>query len=511
MAVKFPLEMKDGVQVRNITELRTYFDIEKVVGYFLDGRLKKWLDARWYEEESEAISKLDEKDLLLTEHLCEIFGVEYADKKINTDEIAARNARILKLKQYTDNDEIINSVDIVAFDQEELAELYEKGVEKIYLCEGEFRIPNSKKHLTYYMIGNVDVIGIDKDKEKKDVGIYIDGSDSRGKSIISQELADVIGERKYAESENMVVWVKNKEYDNKDKGFFDKKKVPVYYGNLNVWDKASDEYFSVDIIDNPYRVRQIEFIHNKLVVGDSKLSVYEISGHRFTCIYEQRYRGDFSISKDKIAFRPIMNSDVGLCGDTFGEEVNRSIVILDISTLEEVDTGIVPKDENMFQHPEPFCLWDNYLYFVKNNSICKYNIVNKKSIEKIFEQSNLERSVIVCGDNDVFLRYYNERTSEGKLIGFGNNGIIEYVDQVSYYDYCYISKKLELLVLHKYNGFYILNMKTKKSEFFPIEYKLCDVVKIVGNYLYYRTHKDKYPTYRVDLLNISNGAIKIKE
>ena len=44
-----------------------------------------------------------------------------------------------------------------------------------------------------------------------------------------------------------------------------------------------------------------------------------------------------------------------------------------------------------------------------------------------------------------------------------------------------------------------------------LEYKLCDVVKIVGNYLYYRTHKDKYPTYRVDLLNISNGAIKIKE
>ena len=121
------------------------FDIEKVVGYFLDGKLKKWLDARWYEDESEAISKLDEKDLLLTEHLCEIFDVEYADKKINTDEIAARNARISRLKQYTDNEEIINSVDIVAFDQEELAELYEKGIEKIYLCEGEFRIPNSKK------------------------------------------------------------------------------------------------------------------------------------------------------------------------------------------------------------------------------------------------------------------------------------------------------------------------------------------------------------------------------
>ena len=52
MAVKFPLEMKDGVQVRNISELKENFDVEKVVGYFFDGKLKKWLDARWYEDES---------------------------------------------------------------------------------------------------------------------------------------------------------------------------------------------------------------------------------------------------------------------------------------------------------------------------------------------------------------------------------------------------------------------------------------------------------------------------
>mgnify|MGYP000833459901 CR=1 FL=1 len=35
MAVKFPLEMKDGVQVRNISELKENFDVEKVVGLSL--------------------------------------------------------------------------------------------------------------------------------------------------------------------------------------------------------------------------------------------------------------------------------------------------------------------------------------------------------------------------------------------------------------------------------------------------------------------------------------------
>ena len=62
--IRFPLEMKDGIQVRNIYELKENFDIEDIVGYFLDGKLKKWLDARWYEEESEEVSKLDVSDSL---------------------------------------------------------------------------------------------------------------------------------------------------------------------------------------------------------------------------------------------------------------------------------------------------------------------------------------------------------------------------------------------------------------------------------------------------------------
>lgn len=162
----FALEMKEGVHVRSITELKDNFDIEKVVGYFLDGKLKKWLDARYYEEELAAIEQLNEDDPLLSRKLCELFDVKCVEESVNTEEIAERNARISRLKQYTDDEEIIKNVDSVAFNQEELAELYDKGVEKIYLCEGEFKIPKSKEALEYIEVGTVKIIN---KKRKTDV------------------------------------------------------------------------------------------------------------------------------------------------------------------------------------------------------------------------------------------------------------------------------------------------------------------------------------------------------
>lgn len=173
MAIKFPLEMRNGVQVRNITELRENFDVEKVVGYFLEGKLKTWLDARYYEDEAEAVAYLSKDDPNLAQKLCEIFGIAYAGStEINPEKIAERNARINRLKQYTDDDEIIRNVDVVAFDQEELADLYDRGVKKIYLCEGEFLIPKSKQGLNYVLIGNVVVTGLpvqEHDEKKEDL------------------------------------------------------------------------------------------------------------------------------------------------------------------------------------------------------------------------------------------------------------------------------------------------------------------------------------------------------
>lgn len=240
MAVKFPLEMKDGVQVRNISELKENFDVEKVVGYFFDGKLKKWLDARWYEDESEAISKLDESNPLLAHHLCEIFGVEYEEERINPEEIAVRNAQITKLKQYTDDEEIIKNVDAVAFDQEELADLYEKGVEKIYLCEGKFKIPKSKKNLKYELIGDVQADGLEVDSVEEILHENACESLELDISSIPTELADYIGYKEYVDLDDYVVWCDYKgnllsyEHDSKIIPFFKNKNAPKVLSLIHI-------------------------------------------------------------------------------------------------------------------------------------------------------------------------------------------------------------------------------------------------------------------------------------
>lgn len=164
MAVKFPLEVRNGVKARNIFELKENFDIEKIIGYFLDGKLKNWLDARYYEEEAEAIEQLDENDTALAKKLCEIFAVEYEMEEINHEEIARRNERLAKLKQFTADIDVISNIDFVAFNQEELADLYDLDVKKIYLCEGKFVIPKSKKDLEYCLVGMPNIIGLDTEK-----------------------------------------------------------------------------------------------------------------------------------------------------------------------------------------------------------------------------------------------------------------------------------------------------------------------------------------------------------
>ena len=77
MVVRFPLEMKNGVKVREINKFKEHFDIEIVISHFLNGKLLKWLENWNYEEEAKAISVLTKEDPELVKKLCEIFNVEY--------------------------------------------------------------------------------------------------------------------------------------------------------------------------------------------------------------------------------------------------------------------------------------------------------------------------------------------------------------------------------------------------------------------------------------------------
>lgn len=147
--IRFPLELADGTQARTIEDLREHFDLESVLGYYKNGKLLTWLKDRYLESEADAIQVLDESDPAFQKQFCEVFGVEYRDHSVDLAEIEQRQARMSKLRTYTDEKEFIDHIDLVAFDQEELADLLDDGQKEIYLCGERFNVPVSQRGVHY--------------------------------------------------------------------------------------------------------------------------------------------------------------------------------------------------------------------------------------------------------------------------------------------------------------------------------------------------------------------------
>ena len=154
--IKFALKMKDGVEVRDIDSLREHFDIDTVVGYFLDGRLLTWLGNFYYDTEADLVEKLDKNDGQLKKKLCEIFDVEYEDDGEFDVELAAkRREKLEKLKQYTADEKILALVDNVAFNRDDMVELLDEDADTIVLVDGTYRIPLREHNKKYIGVGNV--------------------------------------------------------------------------------------------------------------------------------------------------------------------------------------------------------------------------------------------------------------------------------------------------------------------------------------------------------------------
>ena len=155
--IKFPLKLADGTEARTLDELREHFDVESVIGYFKDGRLLTWLKSRYYDDEAQKVSRLT-NDNNLPKNLCAIFGVETELDEIDVEKIAWRQERLNRLKQYTDDKEIFERVDQVAFDQEDLSDLLDEDKSLIYLCANKFVIPLRETHKTYIGVGKAIAI-----------------------------------------------------------------------------------------------------------------------------------------------------------------------------------------------------------------------------------------------------------------------------------------------------------------------------------------------------------------
>lgn len=86
--IKFPLKMPDGTEARTIEELRGHFDLATVLSYYSNGRLAKWLEDRYYDDEAKKVAELSSSSDDLGKQICDILGVDYSeDSTVDVDAI----------------------------------------------------------------------------------------------------------------------------------------------------------------------------------------------------------------------------------------------------------------------------------------------------------------------------------------------------------------------------------------------------------------------------------------
>lgn len=539
MAVKFPLEMKNGIKARTMRDLVDNFDTEKVVGYFLDGKLKKWLDARWYEDEAERISELDKNDPDLAKHICEIFGVEYEEEEIDPEEIARRNERIAKLKQYTDDEEIIKNIDSVAFNQEELADLYDRDVKKIYLCKGDFRIPKSKSNLEYVVIAKANVEGAFKNKAAEKADTKPDTSYTPPQaSGIPSELADLIVGSVYAELKDYVVWTGDSGAFINQKThyqeFFKNKNAGNMRKRFKVWNKKTDEYFSFDIpsaeFDDDDVVEVIYSYENTILIKDScgDRYFYDVDSRK-----EEYLDEEINIPQDESRFIDEYNNKYEFVLDNkkllcFDEYSNPILLNMETKKTEETDCCIYDwYDNDIIYHS------GDYIFYIDESKsfINVYDIKTHKTkaINIFGNYEDLSNSKMVWYKDELFIFYGSDVK---KLIGVKLDGtateylIVSNAERMYMFYDTRVQNKSKYLVFKniKNNGnndFYIFNMKLKTIKthnscinnkhnesatvgmtpnfFFAFlrAFNPATTTRVVGNYLY--DFSDRSKVYRVDI------------
>ena len=191
--IKFPLQMKDGYKVRTMEELRVHSDPESLIGYFLDGKLKNWLKDRYYQEEIDKIDKLKSSDDNLLQNLYDILNINKKNndmKKSEMDDVLRKHNILSKVKQYTDNKEVLEKIDSIAISQNELENILKKNVSTIYLLGNKFVLPQGVENVYIKGINNVEIeVNSEEVVDFEKIGVYFENCyfDSTYELIVEQK------------------------------------------------------------------------------------------------------------------------------------------------------------------------------------------------------------------------------------------------------------------------------------------------------------------------------------
>ena len=129
---KFSLEMSNGVKVSSLMYLKEYFSAEKVLEYYYDGRLVRWLKDRGYQKEASLIQNLDDSSPDVMVDICHILSINYGgNMKIQNPAFQKRVAeKKILLKQLTVNKSWLDAVARVAFNDDDVKEIYANGYKR---------------------------------------------------------------------------------------------------------------------------------------------------------------------------------------------------------------------------------------------------------------------------------------------------------------------------------------------------------------------------------------------
>ena len=164
--IKFALEMPDGTFISVLEDLRGHIknndDVKKLVEYYLDGRLEKWLLDRYHEEEAKAVQAVDKDDPDFALKLCKAIGVNYTPKESVNIELIEYEKKMRKaLEEVTLDSEMISNAGCTASSQSDLVFLLKNGKSTIYLWGDSFKL---------FVVKNITYIGI-LGKPSVDIGL----------------------------------------------------------------------------------------------------------------------------------------------------------------------------------------------------------------------------------------------------------------------------------------------------------------------------------------------------
>lgn len=196
--IKFPLEMAQGKLVRELEGFRTYFDLERAVAYFCNGKLQKWLENTYNDDILMELETLTGQEEDFVKRFTDILGVDHTGEETADVHAIIKNA-VLKerLKRFYTEKEAEGLVDITAETQEDLERLVKEGNKQIYLLSGTFQIPDTVQETTFKGIDGpmVRFGGTDREKIQAQGLSFSDvlPADEQSKELMTQQQEEWAG------------------------------------------------------------------------------------------------------------------------------------------------------------------------------------------------------------------------------------------------------------------------------------------------------------------------------